>query len=301
MDVVRWLLEGDPAVRWQALRDLTEAAPDVLAAERAAIAREGLGARILAAQGADGAWHQDGEPDWVPTLFSLVMLKATGVDPSDPAAIAAMERLAVGYRWAEELGAKPFFGGEVEPCINGHALGVSAYFGRADDALVHRLLDDQRADGGWNCDASSAVSSYHSTICVIEGLLAYERAVGGAPEVAAARARGEAYLLARGLFRRRSTGEPASPAFLELAFPTRYHHDVLRGLDHLRAAGAAPDPRVADAIGVVAGRRQPDGRWRLDVRRDDGLTVPFGEEVGAPSRWNTLRALRVLRWYGAAA
>lgn len=299
MDVMRWLLEGDPAVRWQALRDLTDAAPDVLAAERAAIAREGLGARILAAQGDDGAWHQDGEPDWVPTLFSLVTLKATGVDPADPAAITAMERLAAGYRWAEEFGAKPFFGGEVEPCINGHALAVSAYFGRSDESLVHRLLSDQLADGGWNCDApSSAVSSFHSTICVLEGLLAYERSVGAAAEVAAARARGEEYLLARSLFRRRSTGEPASPAFLSLAFPTRYHHDVLRGLDYLRAAGGAPDPRAADAIGIVADRRQPDGRWLLDVRRDDGLTVAFGEEVGAASRWNTLRALRVLQWYG---
>jgi hypothetical protein len=298
MDVVTWLLDGDPAIRWQVLRDLTDAAPSVIAAERAGVAAEGLGARLLAAQGEDGAWHKAGEPTWLSTLFSLALLRATGVDPADPAVVAAMERLAAGYRWPEEHGAGAFFAGEVEPCINGNTLAVSAYVGRADDALVHRLLREQLDDGGWNCEAPpSTRSSYHSTICVLEGLLAYEHAVGFAPEVAAARRRAEAYLLDRGLFRRRSTGAVASPGFLELGFPTRYSYDVLRALDYLRAAGASPDPRAADAIHLVEARRQPDGRWLLDACHDDGIAVSVGETAGEPSRWNTLRALRVLRWY----
>jgi hypothetical protein len=132
---------------------------------------------------------------------------------------------------------------------------------------------------------------------VLEGLLEYERAVGPAPEIAAARRRGEEYLLERGLFRRRSTGEVASPAFLELAFPPRYHYDVVRALDYFRVAGVRPDGRIGDAVRLIESRRQTDGRWLLDRAYDEALAFPTGESVGEPSRWNTLRALRVLRWY----
>jgi hypothetical protein len=180
----------------------------------------------------------------------------------------------------------------------GGALAAGGYFGRPTESLAHRLLGDQLDDGGWNCDApKSKRSSYHSTICVLEGLLAYERAVGSAPEIAAARRRGEEYLLERGLFRRRSTGEPADPSFLKLSFPSRYFYDVLRGLEHLRSAGVRPDDRVGAAVGIVADKRRPDGTWLLDATHEDGLDLPLDEPVGEPSRWNTLRAMRVLRWY----
>ncbi|HEX3470765.1 MAG TPA: hypothetical protein VHT28_06220, partial [Silvibacterium sp.] len=161
-------------------------------------------------------------------------------------------------------------------------------------------------DGGWNCEApKSARSSFHTTICVLEGLLEYERAVGSAPQfatmIAAARRRGEEYLLKRALFRRLSTGEVVNPAFLKFAFPPRYHYDVLRALDYLRDAHrnseVQPDARISDALYVVESRRQADGRWLLDDAHDEALAFPFGESVGDPSRWNTLRALRVLRWY----
>jgi hypothetical protein len=301
MQVIDWLCDGDPAIAWQALRDLAGADDAEVARARARVAREGLGAAILARQGDDGAWHTDGAPTWLSTLSTLDVLRATGIDPSEPAMTAAMDRLAAGFRWDASFGAKPFFGGEVEPCINGRALALGAYVDRADPALAARLCAESLADGGWNCDApKSARGSYHSTICVLEGLLAYERAVGGAPEVAAARRRGEAYLLERDLFRRRATGLPASPAFVELAFPPRYHYDVLRGLEHLRESGAAPDARTAEAIRVVEAKRQPDGTWLLDASYPDGVAAALDEEVGAPSRWITLRALRVLRWAGRA-
>jgi hypothetical protein len=301
MDVIDWLCDGDPAVAWQALRDLAGAEDAEVARVRARVAREGLGAAILARQDDDGAWHTDGAPTWLSTLSTLDVLRATGVDPHDPAMITAMDRLADGFRWDAEFGAKPFFGGEVEPCINGRALALGAYVGRADPALAARLCGEPLADGGWNCDAPKSVrGSYHSTICVLEGLLAYERASGGAPEVAAVRRRGEAYLLDRGLFRRRATGALAAPGFLELAFPPRYHYDVLRGLEHLRESGASPDPRAADAIRILEDKRQPDGTWLLEATYPDGVAVALGETVGAPSRWNTLRALRVLRWAGRA-
>ena len=298
MDTIDWLLDSDPAIRWQAMRDLVRASPAAIAAERARIPYEGAGAEILARQGSDGAWHRSDAPDWLPTLFTMMFLRATGVDRADPAICSAVARLEAGFRWDEAFGQKPFFEGEVEPCINGGTLALGAYFGRPAEKLAQRLIGEQLDDGGWNCEAPKSVrSSFHTTICVLEGLLEYQRTVGSTPEIAAARRRGEEYLLERGMFRRRSSGEVANAAFLNFAFPPRYHYDVLRALDYLRDAGVRPDARIDDAVQVVASRRQPDGRWLLDRAHDEALAFKFGESVGEPSRWNTLRSLRVLRWY----
>jgi hypothetical protein len=300
VDTVDWLLDSDPAIRFQALRDLTDASPESLAAERARIPREGLGAEILGRQGRDGAWHRSGAPDWLPTLFTMQLLRATGIDRAEPAVASAVSRLAAGFRWHEDLGGRTFFEGETEPCINGGALALGGYFGHPSESLAKRLLAEQLEDGGWNCEApKSARSSFHSTICVLEGLLEYERAAGSTPGTSAARRRGEEYLLDRALFRRRSTGEVASPAFLQFAYPPRYGYDVLRALDYFRAAGARPDARMGEAVAALEGRRQADGRWLLDRSHGEALALPFPESAGQPSRWNTVRALRVLRWYEA--
>jgi hypothetical protein len=329
MDTLSWLLASDPAISWQAMRDLTDAPPAAITAMRARIPREGIGARILASQDSDGLWRRDDAPVWLPTLFTLLLLRATGVDRAEPAVESAVARLEANYRWNDypgrwdlrppefgpvptdgsfgcKPGGNPFLEGEEEPCINGGVLALGAYFGRPNETLARRLVAEQLDDGGWNCEApSSTRSSFHTTICVLEGLLEYERAVESAsqsasqvvPGLAAARRRGEEYLLQRALFRRLSTGEVASPAFLQFAFPPRYHYDILRALDYFRAAGVQPDPRAYDALHRVESRRQADGRWLLDAAYDEALAFPFSESVGKPSRWNTLRALRVLRWY----
>ena len=315
MDTVNWLLDSDPAIRWQAMRDLTDASPAAVAAERSRVPHEGLGAEILGRQESDGSWRRGDGPVWLTTLFTFLFLRATGVDRAEPAVESAAACLEASLRWNDagcwdlrsaEFGGKPFFEGEVEPCINGGVLALGAYFGRPTESLARRLVDEQLDDGGWNCDApKSARSSFHTTICVLEGLLEYERAVGFAPEIAAARRRGEEYLLERGLFRRRSSGEVANPAFLELAFPPRYHYDVLRALDYFRNADAVfdvgPDARISDAVHLIESRRQAEGqakgRWLLDRAYVEALAFPFGESVNEPSRWNTLRALRVLGWY----
>ncbi len=313
METIDWLLDSDSAISWQAMRDLTDASQAEIAVERSRIPREGIGAAILANQGADGPWHGDGEPDWLPTLYTMLLLRATGVDPAEPVVESAVGRLEAGYEWDEEFRDKPFktfFEGEVEPCINGGVLALGAYFGRPAESLARRLLGEQLEDGGWNCEAPKSVrSSFHTTICVLEGLLEYERAVGCASElvpdivteIRAARRRGEEYLLKRRLFRRLSTSEVADPVFLRFAFPPRYHYDVLRALDYFSAAGVQPDTRVADAVHVVESRRQADGRWLLDEAYleafGEALASQFGESVGEPSRWNTLRAMRVMRWY----
>jgi hypothetical protein len=302
-----WLLDSDPTTSWQAMRDLTDASPATIAAKRARVAREGLGAEILARQAPDGSWRKADAPVWLPTLFTLLLLRATGVDRKEPAVEAAVSRLEANLRWSNqpcwelrstEFGGNSFFAGEVEPCINGGVLALGAYFGRPTAGLAGRLVSEQLDDGGWNCEAPQSVrSSFHTTICVLEGLLEYERAVGPVPEAAAARRRGEEYLLKRGLFRRLSTGEVANPEFLQLAFPPRYHYDILRALDYFRAADVQPDARISDAVHFVESKRQADGRWLLERTYDEALALPSGESVGEPSYWNTLRALRVLRWH----
>jgi len=307
VETIDWLLDSDPAIRWQTMRDLTDASPATVAAERARVAHEGLGAEILDRQETDGSWRRSDAPVWLPTLFTLLLLRATGIDRAEPAVASSVERLEANLRWnnlpnwdlrSAEFGGNPFFEGEVEPCINGGVLSLGAYFARPNEKLARRLVGEQLDDGGWNCDAPpSTRSSFHTTICVLEGLLEYERAAGSAPEVAAARKRGEGYLLERGLFRRRSTGEVANPEFLELAFPPRYHYDILRALDYFRNVGVWADPRIDAAVHIVKSRQQADNRWLLDRAYDEALAVLFGESVGEPSRWNTVRALRVLRWY----
>jgi hypothetical protein len=303
-----WLIDSDPAIRWQAMRDLTNASPATIAVERARVPREGLGAAILALQNSDGSWRRPDVPAWLTTLFTMQLLRSTGADRADPAVDAAVARAEADLRWSNHggrwdlrspaFGGNPFFEGEVEPCINGGVLAFGAYFGRPNANLVRRLFSEQLDDGGWNCEApKSKRSSFHTTICVLEGLLEYERAVGFTPQIASSRQRGEKYLLERGLFRRLSTGEVANKEFLELAFPPRYHYDVLRALDYFRAAGAEPDPRVDDAVHFIESLRQQDGRWLLDRAYDEALPLPAGESVGQSSRWNTLRAMRVLRWY----
>ena len=315
-----WLLDSDPAIRWQAVRDLTSASPETIAVERARVPREGLGAKILAAQESDGSWRRPETPVWLSTLFTMLVLRATGIDRTNPAVESAIARLETNLRWSNEpwwelrdaqSGGNPFFQGEEEPCINGGVLALSGYFGHPNDNLAHRLISEQLDDGGWNCDApKSKCSSFHTTICVLEGLLEYERAVSPtseiAPQIAAARRKGEEYLLKRALFRRLSTGEIANPEFLQFAFPPRYHYDVLRALDYFREADLQPDAhipkaRIEDAVRIIKSKHQPNGRWLLDHAYDESLPFTLDESVGEPSRWNTLRALRALRWHGQHA
>jgi hypothetical protein len=309
--VLDWLLDSDPAIRWQVLRDLADAPADVVAAERARVATEGWGARLLALQGDDGQWaggacfparslnwreQNNGQP-WTATLPTLQLLSDFGVDPSAERVRRAVARVAEHCRW--EHAGQPFFSGEVEPCINGRTVTLGTYFQQDVGQVVARLVGEQLDDGGWNCEAEngSVRSSFATTINVLEGLLAYERAIGGFPELIAARRRGQEYLLERRLFRRKSTGAIVNPAWLQFSFPARWHYDILRALDYFRSAGDAPDPRLAEAIDVVRSRHQADGTWPLENTHRGQVHFELEDGDGRPSRWNTLRALRVLRWY----
>jgi hypothetical protein len=308
--VLKWLLDSDPAIRWQVMNDFAHGSADAIQAERSRVATEGWGARLLAAQsragtwgGAPRGWRDDLPPEdrsLLITFYSLVVLKDLGLDPACRQARKMIDRVDRGVVF-KRLDRRPFFEGETEPCINGRILGLGAYFKEPNDALAERLVAEQLADGGWNCEApKSRRSSFHTTICVLEGLLDYERAGGKAAGVAKARKRGEKYLLDRGMFRSLRTGEVVDKRWLRFSFPTFWHYDVLRGLDYLRNAGVKPDHRIREAIEIVQKRRHQNGRWPLNVLHPEFVPLEMETAAGSASRWNTLRALRVLDWHAAA-
>jgi hypothetical protein len=294
------------------MRDLIGAPADEIASERARVATEGAGARLLALQGMDGRWGGAAwNRGWDSTMHVLMLLRDMGLDPASDQARRAVGLVRDRVTWQgcgpPECDGNAFFEGEVEPCINGQVAAVGAYFGQDVRGIVDRLLAEQLPDGGWNCEAASGStrSSFNTTICVLEALLEYERAVGDSPKVTGARVRGQEYLLERRLFRRRSTGEvierdrKGGAVWMRFAFPTWWHYDVLRGLEYLVRAGVTPDSRVTEAIDLVTSKRDDDGRWPLETKYPGKMPVETDECQGRPSRWITLRALDVLDWYAA--
>jgi hypothetical protein len=306
MNVIDWLLDADPSIRWQVMRNLTYEPADVIAAERARIATEGWGAQLLALQAPDGQWgNSPWSHDGTDTFHVLDLLRRLGLDPGSDQARRAVglvrERVTWrGYYPEDDWDGNAFFDGEVEPCINGNVIATGSYFGVDMAPLVERLLGEQLPDGGWNCEApnGATVSSVATTINVLEGLLEHERAIGGSERVEVARRRGEEYLLERRLFRRKSTREVIDPSWLRFSFPHWWAYDVLRALDYLRDAGRDPaDARIAEAIAIVEGQRDPQGRWPLQNVQPGEVHLQMEGDEGTPSRWNTLRAIRVLDWF----
>lgn len=310
------MLDSDPAIRWQVQRDLLGAPEGEWMAERSLIETEGWGARLLDLADEDGqwaggaffphdftreAWEAEGQP-WTATTYALTQLREFGLVPTTDRAKKMVGLIGENSRWDHD--GQPFWDGEVEECINGRTIADGAYFGVDMAPLVDRLVSERVSDGAWNCERvnGSDRSSFDTTINVLEGLLEFERATGGTAASREARATGEEFLLERNLYRRLSTGEPADPSFLELTHPNRWRYDVLRGLDYFRAAGLLagtdPDPRLSDPIGYIVSRRGEDGRWILDLVPRGRTWFAIDDGEGNPSRWVTLRALRVLKWWG---
>ncbi|WP_203336074.1 squalene cyclase [Nocardioides limicola] len=316
MEVLTWLLDSDPALRWQVQRDLADEPPEVWQATRARVATEGFGARLLALQDADGQWdggaffpagfdfdrvETEGQP-WTATTWALSALREWGVDAERLAGTADL--LAENSRW--EYDDLPYWGGEVDCCINAWTLMNGLWLGADVEPLADWFVEHRLADGGWNCDwvEGSTRSSYHSTLNSLKGMLAHQAATGGTTATRDARRGGEEYLLERHLYRRLSTGEPVADWVRRFAYPFRWYYNVLNAADHFRAAalldGTAPDPRMAEAIEMIRAARQSDGTW-LQARRHPGQ-VWFEVDVagGEPSKWVTFHATRVLRWWDEA-
>lgn len=312
-----WLLDSDPALRWQVERDLAGAPSAIWEATRSRIATEGFGAQLLALQDSDGQWaggayfpadfHFDGaeaargEQPWTATTWILNSLREWGLDPSTLRARRTAELLAANSRW--EYDNLPYWGGEVDCCINAWTVANGVWLGVDIAALIEWFLEHQLSDGGWNCEwvEGSTRSSFHSTLNSLKGLLAYESALGRTAEVSTARRRGEEYLLQRDLFRRRSTGEPVAAWIGHFGYPFYWRYNVLNAAEYFRQAshvdGAAPDPRIADAIQIIASAGRSDGTWLQAGRPPGRMWFEVDVPAGAPSKWLTLFATRVLAWW----
>jgi len=308
--ILDWLLAGDPAVRWQALRDLRGAAPRAVRRERNRVATEGWGARLLARQAADGRWAGGiYTPKWTSTTYTMLLLRSLGLAPRHAQALGGCRALMDTGFWSDGgINFYPRRYRSSETCISSMVLAIVCWFRMEDervDALARHVIAQQMADGGWNCRAmpgygGASHGSFHTTISALEALLEYERfRPECALEARAAQARGREFLLVHRLFRSHRTGAVAKSDFTRFIFPARWHYDVLRGLDYFRDAGAPLDSRLADGFDLVERRRLADGRWPF-AGRYNGKTF-FEMETGREaSRWNTLRALRLLGWRDAA-
>jgi hypothetical protein len=315
MDVNQWLLDSDPALRWQVERDIIGEPPEVWEATRARIATEGFGARLLALQDPDGQWaggaffpadateDEEGQP-WTATTPTLSILREWGMDPGMLRERRTAELLEENSRW--EYDDLPYWGGEVDCCINADTVANGVWLGADITGIVDWFLQHRMEDGGWNCEwvEGSTKSSFHSTLNSLKGLLAYDTATGGTEATREARRSGEEYLLKRGLFRRLSTGEPVAYWVDRFAYPFRWFYSVLNAAEYFRRAalldGREPDPRMAEAIEIIRDARQPDGTW-LQARRHPGrVWFEVDVDAGEPSKWLTLHATRVLDWWDGA-
>lgn len=315
-----WLLDSDPAIRWQVERDLLGEPSEVWEATRAKVATEGFGARLLALQDPDGQWAggsffpadfdftsaeaaEEGAQPWTPTTWSLNSLREWGVDPAVLRERRTVELLAENSRW--DYNGLSYWAGEVDCCVNAWTLANGVWLGADVQSIADWFVEHQLADGGWNCEwvSGSTRSSFHSTLNSLKGLLAHEKATGGTDATRAARRRGEEYLLERRLLRRLSTGEPVGPWVRFFEYPIRWRYTALNAADYFRQAalvdGRAPDPRIGEAIELIRDARQPDGRWLQGGRQPGRVWFEVDVPAGQPSRWLTLYGQRVLDWWDA--
>jgi hypothetical protein len=314
-----WLVDADPALRWQVERDLAGAPQETWRATRARIATEGFGARLLALQDSDGQWAggsffpsdvdvhgpdatEDAGQPWTATTWTLNTLRDWGLDAAALAGTADL--LAANSRW--DYDDLPYWGGEVDCCINAYTLANGAWLGADVSGIARWFVDHRMADGGWNCEwiEGSTRSSFHSTLNSLKGLLYYEAATGGCDALRARRG-GEEYLLERRLLRVLSTGEPVGPWVTRFAHPCRWVYSALNAAEYFRAAalhdGVAPDPRLADAIAVIRAARRPDGTWLQEHRHPGRVWFDVDVPPGEPSKWLTFHGTRVLAWWDEAA
>jgi hypothetical protein len=299
--VIHWLLQGDPAIRWQTQRDLLKADEAVVQAERRQVSSTGWGAKLLTYQEPSGLWGGGlYSPKWISTTYTMLLLRRLGLEPSHSQAHRACRLLLDEGFYAD--GGINYFRSlkHSETCVTAMVLSILAYFNYQDERvtkLVEHLLGQQMADGGWNCQSYQGAthSSFHTTISVLEGLREYEKRRAD-PSLTDSQNRAVEFLLIHRLFRSHRTGEVVDARMTRFSFPPRWHYDVMRVLDNFQERNIPLDLRMADAISLLKKKRRLDGIWVLQNKHPGRVFFEL-EKVGQPSRWNTLRAWRILQWY----
>lgn len=296
---ISWLLEGDPAIRWQAKRDLLDLPAEDYRQDRQAVASSGWGKRLLDLQDSTGIWSEGlYGPKWTSTTYTLLLLYRLGLEPTSPAARAGVARLWEGTKFYDGglTPAKTVPGPEA--CVTGMYTMLARYFGyehRRVDEAEEWLLSNQYPDGGWNCRLKDRHSSFHTSITVMEALAEVSRTTPNRIDIQKALDGGREFFLNHRLYKSHRDGSVVDKRFTLLSFPPRWRYDILRGLDHFQAVGAAPDRRLSDALELLKGRQRRDGSWPVQNKHAGRVWFDM-EPIGKPSRWNTLRAMRVLRW-----
>jgi hypothetical protein len=303
---ITWLMEGDPAIRYQTLRDLLGAPEPETSAIRNRILQEGWGKGLMDLQDEQGTWSGAlYSPKWTSTFYTLLLLKRFGA-PADPRLKKAC-RLLLEKGFYEKDGGINYWKtwNQGECCVTGMLLSMLCHFQCHDDRIprmIAYLFDQQMADKGWNCERPNGArhSSFHTTISVLEGLWEYEKAYPRGEllrEVRNKQREGTEFLLEHRLFRSSTTGEPVHPDMMKLSFPPRWHYDILRCLDYFQESSTPKDKRMNDAMDLLEKKKTPEGFWKLEKKYTARVFFEM-EKVGKPSRWNTLRVLRVLGWWG---
>lgn len=318
-ELLDWLLDTDPALRWQVERDLAGAPSEVWQATRARVATEGYGKQLLSKQDPDGQWAggaffpkdfdfegpeaaDDAGQPWTATTWSLNALREWGLDATVLAGTA--EKLAQNSRWEyEDL---PYWQGEVDCCINGYTLANGVWLGADVSGIAEWFVEHQQPEGGWNCEwvNGSVRSSFHSTLNSLKGILYFEEATGGNADLTKARHAGEEFLLKRHLMRKLTTGEFPGYWVDKFVYPFRWFYSVLNAVDYFRSATLhdqkQPDPRISDAVETIRSAREPEGTWLQQRRHPGRVWFELDDPPGEPSPWLTFYALRVLDWWDTA-
>ncbi len=303
-EIISWLLEGDPSIRWQVQRDLLNVSPAKYESERKKIAKEGWGARLLALQESNGHWSGGiYSPKWTSTTYTMLTLRQLGLPPNNPQAKRACELfLDEGFYTDGGINFFSYSWKRSETCVTGMILALLAYFRYSDErihSIASYLINQQMPDGGWNCQLYKGAthSSFHTTILALEGLYEYKCTY---PEkkkkISQVRERGHEFLLAHRLYKSHRTGKIFDEAMTRMPFPHRWRYDFIRALDYFRTCNAPREERMSDAIELLQKKQKKDGLWPLNSGMSGRKYFDL-EEVGQPSRWNTLRALRVLNWW----
>ena len=301
--IIDWLLEGDVSLQYQVWRDLLGADKKKL---QSRIANEGWGNKILSKRNSDGHWgDRFYQPKWISTHYTLLDLRNLNL-PSNNEIVQETIELVLQNNMADDGGIRlgPSTSQHSDVCVNGMFLNYASYFKTPEKKLhsiIDSILNEIMPDGGFNCRTTRSGakhSSLHSTISVLEGFVEFQKAGYRyrKEEILSAQKSSIEFILVHQLFLSDKTGHIINKDFLKLTYPCRWKYDILRAMDFFQYAGIERDHRMKATIDVLKTKRNKEGTWNMQAAHSGQVHVNM-EKAGQPSRWNTMRVLRVMKHF----